>query len=135
VLALVRQIVTLIDSEAYGLYHATGEGTCSWYDFAREIFSITNTKVNLEVAGLNEFPAKVRRPSYSALENAGLKHLGLNTFGSWQEALREYLGQSSVDTQKSSPLLHSGAPWTSVGSEHSPAKVASGPGLRVGGRE
>jgi dTDP-4-dehydrorhamnose reductase len=91
---LACQIVTLANCDAYGLYHASGEGSCSWYDFARELFTATNTKVDLQVAGPNEFPAKVRRPNYSVLENSGLKRLGLNCFGAWQDALREYLRQS-----------------------------------------
>jgi len=94
VLELARQIVTLSGCDAYGLYHATGEGSCSWYDFARELFAATHTKVDLQVAAPNEFPAKVRRPSYSVLENRGLKRLGLNCFSSWQDALQEYLGQA-----------------------------------------
>jgi dTDP-4-dehydrorhamnose reductase len=90
-LELARQIVALKRSDAYGLYHATGEGSCSWYEFAREIFKITGTTVNLEIAGANEFPAKVPRPKYSVLENAGLKRIGLNRFSPWPVALREYL--------------------------------------------
>jgi dTDP-4-dehydrorhamnose reductase len=93
-LELASQIVALASCDAYGLYHASGEGSCSWYDFARELFTATNTKVDLQVAGPNEFPAKVRRPNYSVLENGGLKRLGLNCFGAWQDALREYLRQS-----------------------------------------
>jgi len=88
---LARQMVALSRCDSYGLYHATAEGACSWFDFAREIFTLTNTKVNLKVAGPNEFPAKVPRPKYSVLENRGLKLLGLNTFRPWQEGLRDYL--------------------------------------------
>jgi dTDP-4-dehydrorhamnose reductase len=91
---LARQMVALSRCESYGLYHATAEGACSWFEFAREIFALTNTKVNLKVAGPNEFPAKVPRPKYSVLENRGLKLLGLNTFRPWQEGLRAYLGIS-----------------------------------------
>jgi dTDP-4-dehydrorhamnose reductase len=89
---LARQIVVLSRCESYGLYHATAEGACCWFEFAREIFALTGTKVNLKVAGPNEFPAKVPRPKYSVLENRGLKLLGLNTFRPWQEGLRDYLG-------------------------------------------
>jgi dTDP-4-dehydrorhamnose reductase len=92
---LARQIVKLSRSDAYGLYHATAEGRCSWYDFAREIFSLTNSQVSLKVAGPNEFVAKTPRPGYSVLENRALKRLGLNLFSPWQEALRNYLGVSS----------------------------------------
>ena len=91
---LARQMVVLSRCEAYGLYHATAEGGCSWFEFSREIFALTNTKVSLKVAGPNEFPAKVPRPKYSVLENRGLKLLGLNTFRAWQNGLRDYLGIS-----------------------------------------
>jgi dTDP-4-dehydrorhamnose reductase len=91
---LARQMVALSRCEAYGLYHATAEGGCSWFEFAREIFAQTNTHVSLKVAGPNEFPAKVARPMYSVLENRGLKLLGLNAFRPWQDGLREYIGAS-----------------------------------------
>lgn len=89
---LAQQIVRLSRSEAYGLYHATAEGSCSWHEFAREIFALTNTSVELKVAGPNEFPAKVPRPKYSVLENQALKSRGLNSFRPWQEGLEKYLG-------------------------------------------
>jgi dTDP-4-dehydrorhamnose reductase len=92
---LARQIVALSRSTDYGLYHATAEGSCSWYEFAREIFILTRVPVNLEIAGPNEFPAKVARPLYSVLENFELKRRGLNTFRPWQIGLREYLSPAA----------------------------------------
>jgi dTDP-4-dehydrorhamnose reductase len=88
---IAQQIVALSRSDKYGLYHATAEGSCSWYEFASEIFAVANLKVKLKVAGPNEFPAKVARPKYSVLENHALKCQGLNIFGDWQEGLRRYL--------------------------------------------
>lgn len=88
---IAKQIVALSRSDAYGLYHATAEGSCSWHEFANEIFALTNTPVNLHVAGPNEFPAKVPRPKYSVLENKELKRRGLNVFRPWRDGLREYL--------------------------------------------
>jgi dTDP-4-dehydrorhamnose reductase len=88
---LARQIVALSNSDAYGLYHATAEGSCSWYEFAREIFSVAAVQVNLEVASPAEFPLKVPRPTYSVLENRGLKAHNLNLFSPWQAGLRTYL--------------------------------------------
>jgi dTDP-4-dehydrorhamnose reductase len=85
------QMVKLSRSDAYGLYHATAEGSCSWHAFAREIFDLTSTQVNLEIAGPNEFPAKVPRPKYSVLENRGLKGHNLNVFRPWQDGVREYV--------------------------------------------
>jgi dTDP-4-dehydrorhamnose reductase len=89
---LAQQIVLLSRSEAYGLYHATAEGSCSWFDFAREIFEVTKTPVQLTAASAGDFPVKVPRPTYSVLENSALKSRGLNTFEPWQNGLRDYLG-------------------------------------------
>lgn len=89
---LAQQMVRLSHSDCYGLYHATAEGSCSWYEFAQEIFTITDTPVRLKVASPDEFPAKVARPKYSVLENRALKSRGLNTFKPWQDSLHKYLG-------------------------------------------
>ncbi len=90
---LAKQMVVLSRTDCYGLHHATAEGSCSWYEFAREILAITDTCARLNVAAPNEFPAKVPRPKYSVLENRVLKSYGLNRFKPWQDELREYLGQ------------------------------------------
>ena len=66
---LAKQIVVLSRSENFGIYHATAEGSCSWYEFASKIVEIADVKTNLVVAGSNEFPAEVPRPKYSVLEN------------------------------------------------------------------
>jgi dTDP-4-dehydrorhamnose reductase len=91
---LAQQIAALSQSNAFGLYHTTAEGSCSWHEFACEIFAAANMKVRCEVAGDDEFPAKVPRPIYSVLENAGLKRLGLNRFRHWREGLQAYLEKS-----------------------------------------
>ena len=88
---LARQIVRLSRCDAFGLYHATAEGNCTWYEFAREIFNLTGTEACLKVADPIDFPAKVRRPKYSVLENAGLKSIKMNVFRPWQEGLKDYL--------------------------------------------
>jgi dTDP-4-dehydrorhamnose reductase len=101
---IAKQMVALSRSDSYGLYHTTAEGSCSWYEFAQEIFRFTNTKVQLEVAGPNEFPAKVLRPTYSVLENRALKSKGLNVFTPWQDGLHEYLSPAS-DPKQASHLI------------------------------
>jgi dTDP-4-dehydrorhamnose reductase len=97
---LAEQLVQLSHTDCYGLYHATAEGSCSWYEFAREIFAITDTAVRLNVAAPDEFPAKVPRPKYSVLENGALKNRGLNAFKPWQEALHKYLGNRIQATSR-----------------------------------
>jgi len=88
---LAEQLVRLSRSDCYGLYHATAEGSCSWYEFAREIFALTNTTVRLKTAKSSEFPAKVPRPKYSVLDNRALKYQGLNVLKPWQIGLQAYL--------------------------------------------
>jgi len=88
---LARQIVTLSRTGAYGLYHASAEGCCSWYEFAGEIFSVAGAEVKLETAAPGEFPMKVPRPACSVLENHELKKFNLNVFRPWQIGLHEYL--------------------------------------------
>lgn len=93
---IAAQIYELSRCDAYGLYHGTAEGSCSWYAFAREIFKAANLQVDVQIAGPNEFPAKVPRPKYSVLENRGLKRLGLNRFSDWQDGLQQYLNQGTA---------------------------------------
>lgn len=86
-----RQLVVLSRTSDYGLYHATSEGGCSWYEFAKAIFELSGVKVKLEPARPGEFPAKVARPKYSVLENAALKRGSRNVFQHWKKGLEQYL--------------------------------------------
>lgn len=88
---VAEQVAVLGKTDAYGLYHATAEGSCSWYEFAREILSLAGIPAELNAARHGQFPAKVPRPQYSVLENAALKRAGVNCFTPWQSGLRRYL--------------------------------------------
>ena len=93
---IAEQLVKLSRTDAYGLYHATTEGSCSWYEFAAEIFALSGVKIRLEKARPGEFPAKVPRPKYSVLENAGLKARSLNVFTDWRRGLQGYLAARKI---------------------------------------
>lgn len=88
---VAKQLVVLSRTSDYGLYHATSEGGCSWYEFAKAIFELSGVKVKLEPARPGEFPAKVARPKYSVLENAALKRSSRNVFQHWKKGLEQYL--------------------------------------------
>ncbi|HKD78944.1 MAG TPA: dTDP-4-dehydrorhamnose reductase [Candidatus Angelobacter sp.] len=96
---IAQQLVELSRSSHYGLYHATAEGSCSWYEFAAAIFELTGTKVRLERARPGEFPAKVPRPKYSVLENAALKSKALNVFSDWKSELKNYLARREAQAR------------------------------------
>ena len=90
---IARQVSVLLKERTPGLFHGTAQGECSWFDFAKEIFAMTRTKANLQPARPGEFPAKVPRPRYSVLDNAGLKKAGLDMMPMWQRGLRSYLAE------------------------------------------
>lgn len=92
---VAEQLHLISENEIHGLCHATAEGHCSWYQFAKEIFKIKEIKTTLNIAGVDEFPLKTPRPTYSVLDNKVLKENNLNRFKSWQEALHEYLKKNN----------------------------------------
>jgi dTDP-4-dehydrorhamnose reductase len=94
---VARQVVALSRCDAYGLYHATAEGSCSWYEFAREIVVAAGLAARVDIVSPTEFPSKVPRPAYSVLDNRRLKNNDLNLFEPWQSGLRKYL--DNIKTQ------------------------------------
>jgi dTDP-4-dehydrorhamnose reductase len=89
--ALAQQIVALLDTQGFGTYHATCQGECSWYDFAREIFRRSAMVPALSRQSTAQSGARARRPAYSVLDNARLRGLGLDLMLHWEQALRTYL--------------------------------------------
>jgi dTDP-4-dehydrorhamnose reductase len=89
--ALAKQIRLIAEKAEPGLYHATCDGECSWYQFAQAIFEETETEVKLLKGTQADFPSPVKRPDYSILENKHLKDQGLDVMPPWRDALREYL--------------------------------------------
>ena len=94
--SLARQIAALIGTDAYGTYHATCQGACTWYDFAAEIFSASGLAPELSTQTTAESGARATRPTWSVLENAALKSLRLDLMPDWQDALRAYLQEREV---------------------------------------
>lgn len=90
-LELAKAIRYLLPTENYGLFHGTCEGSCSWADFAAEIFRLAkkNTKVNYITT--EEFASPTKRPAYSILDNYMLRLTTDFTFAPWQEAIEEYM--------------------------------------------
>lgn len=88
---VARQIAKVVKKQPIGLAHATAEGFCSWFEFARKIFEIKGLNINLNKALPGEFAIKVNRPKYSVLENRFLKDNNINNFRSWEDGLTEYL--------------------------------------------
>jgi dTDP-4-dehydrorhamnose reductase len=90
---IARQVAILVENRACGLFHGTAQGACSWFEFAEKIFAKTGTRANLQKALPGEFASKVARPSYSVLENAGLRAFGIDVMPTWQDGLERYLAE------------------------------------------
>lgn len=88
---IARQLVALSQTDEYGIYHATAEGSCSWYEFTRAIYEIAGLKVRVEPIRTGDSGRKAPRPKYGVLENAALKRLSLNLFSHWRTGLENYL--------------------------------------------
>ncbi len=84
-------VLNLINTEYYGTYHGTNNGFCSWYEFAKKIFKIKNIDIKVNPITSDKFLSKVKRPSYSVLDNFMLKLIDLDNFRHWEDALKEYL--------------------------------------------
>lgn len=88
---LARVIIKLIENEAYGLYHCTCKGQCTWYEFAKEIFNIKRIDTEVIPCTTNEFPRPAKRPRYSVLRNYELENGIGDITRDWKESLKEYL--------------------------------------------
>lgn len=88
---VAAQAVALSRAGCHGLFHATAEGSCSWYDFAKAIFAAAKVKAEVTPISTRDLLAATLRPKYSVLENRHLKEHGVNKFRSWQDGLEEYL--------------------------------------------
>jgi dTDP-4-dehydrorhamnose reductase len=92
--AAADQIVRLAGAPDSGLFHATPQGQCSWYEFAQAIFQYSGTTVKLHEAKSSDFPAKVPRPGYSVLDNKRLREFGMDIMPEWRDCLKRYLEET-----------------------------------------
>ncbi|MDD7350334.1 MAG: dTDP-4-dehydrorhamnose reductase [Clostridiales bacterium] len=89
---LAKLLVDMIETEQYGAYHATNEGICSWYEFAKEIFQEANMKeVTVTPVSSEEFPVKAKRPKNSRMSKEKLVQNGFSLLPSWQDAVKRYI--------------------------------------------
>lgn len=76
-----------------GLYHVSGGGETSWYEFAREIFRRESLTPALTAVTAQEFAARAKRPAYSVLGHGALRALGHAEPPSWKDGLTAYLAE------------------------------------------
>lgn len=81
----------ILNTQKYGTYNCSNEGYCSWYDFAKEIFQYTNTKVELRAISSAQYKTAAKRPFNSRLNKASLEEVGFGKMPNWKDSLTRYL--------------------------------------------
>lgn len=84
-------ILTLIRTNEYGTFHATGRGHCSRYEFAQEILRLAGLTADMRAVPKAESDFSADRPDSVVLDNFVLSMLSIYTFPDWKESLSEYM--------------------------------------------
>jgi dTDP-4-dehydrorhamnose reductase len=92
---LADAIIRLCRAGAGGLVHATNQGECTWFEFAREIVGLAGLKTEVRPTTSDKFVRPAERPKYSGLSPGSLQAYGI-TLPPWQDALRRYLEQRKL---------------------------------------
>ncbi|MBT2724013.1 dTDP-4-dehydrorhamnose reductase [Bacillus sp. ISL-46] len=88
---LARLLLDMIQTDKYGVYHASNEGFCSWAEFANEIFRLAGKDVKVNSITTEEYPTRAVRPKNSRMSKQKLRDNGFLPLLSWQDSLAEYL--------------------------------------------
>lgn len=90
---LAHHILKLISTEEYGVYHCTGKGECSWYDFAKEIVDLAGIDCVVNPCTSEEFVRAAKRPEYSSLDNMMLRCTIGDEMRDWKVALKTFMNK------------------------------------------
>ncbi|MCE3203592.1 dTDP-4-dehydrorhamnose reductase [Paenibacillus sonchi] len=94
---LANFLLELIQTEKYGVYHASNTEFCTWYEFTQAIFAeaedILGLKftAKLEPCSTEQFPRPAPRPQYSVMEHLAIRTNGFQDIRPWREGLRDFL--------------------------------------------
>ena len=95
--ALALQIERIIHAHAGGIYHATGEGFCTWFELAEYFLNKMQVPHNIVPCTSREYPTRAQRPKNSILENRHLKEKGINIMSQWQDDIDEFVSGFGED--------------------------------------
>ena len=90
---LAQALGELVMTDAYGTYHVTSGGACSYFDFARTIFQKTGIETAVKPTSTESYGAPAARPLYTVLDNSRIRSLGIAEMPPWEDALEGYLAR------------------------------------------
>jgi len=88
---LAEVIIEMIETKKYGIYHATNEGFCNWYEFAKEIFKAAGIDVEIKTVTSNEFKSKASRPNNSRLSKNKCRDNNFCLLRHYSKSVKEFL--------------------------------------------
>lgn len=88
---LAYHILKLIETKEYGVYHCTGKGECSWYDFAKMIIELSNEECIVNPCTSEQYKTPAKRPEYSSLDNMMLRNTVGDEMRDWKEGIRTFI--------------------------------------------
>ena len=87
---LAKVLFDMVQTEKYGIYHASNEGFCNWAQFAEAIFKEAGKATTVKAITTAEYPTKAKRPANSKMDKSKLAE-AFATLPTWQDALSRYL--------------------------------------------
>jgi dTDP-4-dehydrorhamnose reductase len=94
---LARFLLELVNTDLYGIYHATNSGACSWYEFALAIFEEVGISIQVDPCSTEAFPRPAPRPKNSVLEHMSIRTNGFQDLRHWREGLKDFLRKYHVN--------------------------------------
>ena len=88
---VVRQLEVLLQRDAFGIYHCSAHGACTWFEFAQEIVRLYGLETACQPIETSEFPTLAKRPPYSVLANRVLQLEDADVMIDWQTGLQSFV--------------------------------------------
>lgn len=90
-LDLAYKIFEIIDCGTYGIYHVSNSGSCTWFQFAREIFEVARIRAMVKPITTEELGRPAPRPPYSVMRSIALEMQGIKPLRDYRDALRDFI--------------------------------------------
>ncbi|OAA92734.1 dTDP-4-dehydrorhamnose reductase [Clostridium coskatii] len=88
---LAYHILKLALTDEYGIYHCTGKGECSWYDFACKIVDYAGIDCTVSPMTSENLNRAAKRPEFSSLDNMMLRCSISDNMRQWEDALKSFI--------------------------------------------
>jgi len=88
---LAYHILKLTFTDEYGIYHCTGNGECSWFEFAKAIIQYAQADCKITPISSRDYNSIAQRPPYSTLDHMMLRCTIGDKMRDWTEALKDFI--------------------------------------------